>query len=68
MNEDLAPAGQAGQEPNLDRRTSKFSKKTQQTKDINRSKILIGIANKWVSMGIYPSTNSALIALLEGLL
>jgi hypothetical protein len=68
MNENSAPAAHGGQEPNLDRRISKFNKKTQQTKDINRSKILIGIANKWVSMGIYPSTNSALIALLEGLL
>jgi hypothetical protein len=63
-----APAAQGGKEQNQDLHTSKFSKITQQTKDINRSKILIGIANKWVSMGIYPSTNSALIALLEGLL
>jgi hypothetical protein len=64
----LAPAAQGGKEPNQDLRKSKFSKITQQTKDINHSKMLIGISNKWVSMGIYPSTNSALIALLEGLL
>ena len=58
----------AGQEPNQDLCITKFSKITQQTKGINRSEILIRIANKWVSMGIYPSTNSALMALLEGLL
>jgi hypothetical protein len=64
----LPPAAQGGKEPNQDYHTSKFSKITQQAKDINRSTILIGIANKWVSIGFYPSTNSALIALLDGLL
>ena len=63
-----APAAEGGQELNNDLRTSKFSKKPQKPEGINRLQVLNEIANKWASMGIYPSTNSALIALLEGLL
>jgi hypothetical protein len=68
MKPQISPTPGMGQVLDNDRHTSNFSKITQQTKDIKCSKILIGIVNKWFSMGIYPSTNSAFIALLEGLL
>ena len=62
-----AAAAQGGQEPNLDHRTSKFSKKIPNPPtDTNREKILEEIADKWSTQGLYPSSCRAMIALLDG--
>ncbi len=64
-----APAAQGGQEPNLDHRTSKFSKKiSNPPTGTNREKILEEIADKWSTQELYSSPCRAMIALLEGVL
>ena len=62
-----APAAQGGQEPNLDHRTSKFSKKIPNPPTgTNRENILEEIDDRWSTRGFYPSPCRAMIALLEG--
>ena len=71
MNEDLAPAGQAGQKANQDTHISKFST----TINNNRSRLPLGknrpmipeqIADKWFRKGSYQSPSKAMYALLGG--
>ncbi len=58
-----APSAHGGQELNLDRGRSKFSKNS---KGINHLKVLQEIADKWVDKGYYNSQGRALEALLGG--
>jgi hypothetical protein len=61
-----APAAQGGQEPNLDRQKSQFSKHPSKHTPRNRQQVLEDIATKWASRGLYKSPARAMIALLEG--
>jgi hypothetical protein len=62
----LAPAAESGQELNLDRQKSQFSKKPQKPKDFNHLKALHELANRWVKRGYYTDTGHAYKALIEG--
>jgi len=61
-----APAAQSGQELNLDRQKSQFSKFPHKTKGISHVRILNEIAMKWVDKGCYPTFDRALAALVRG--
>ena len=65
------PTAKGRQEAKLDGRTLQFSTTTNNYHPRlplgkNRLKILDQIADRWIRMGLYPSNNIAMIALLGG--
>ena len=60
-----APAAEGGQELNLDRQKSQFSKKHPKfPSGITRIAILEQIAERWAARGLYRSPSRAMAALL----